>query len=375
MYVLANLERKYPLMSIESDLKKDGITVIEPLDITTVNVIAKNVSKKIIAAFSNLGFDFDTLYERFSKLPMYIADMPEGMSEASYFYKNSAIYFRDGMGLADLEKFAVHELIHNFQEQKNEKGDLTRLGLCTFKGSKPTGMALNEAAVQLLASNILENTFETATYYDITFSTVSPNCYPLLCNLIYQMAYVTGEEVLFESTFNSNDHFKNKFTALCGENVYNQVSNYFDKILETEERIIKISNKIQKNELSTAKVDSLYRKSDELKKQLKSAYFSTQELIINSYFTNSLKTLITSDDVDRFRKKLYSFQDIIGTTTNYFFFNNYYIQVMEKLDSRYDSLSDYLDDDNTYLIPKKENKFTKIINYIKKLIWKKESVR
>lgn len=375
MYILANLERKCPLMSIESDLKKDGITVIEPLDITTVNVIAKNVSKKIVAAFSNLGFDFDTLYERFSKLPMYIADMPEGMSEASYFYKNSAIYFRDGMGLADLEKFAVHELIHNFQEQKNEKGDLTRLGLCTFKGSKPTGMALNEAAVQLLASNILENTFETATYYDITFSTVSPNCYPLLCNLIYQMAYVTGEEVLFESTFNSNDHFKNKFTALCGENVYNQISNYFDKILETEEKIIKISNKIQKTELSTTKVDSLYRKSDELKKQLKSAYFSTQELIINSYFTNSLKTLITSDDVDRFRKKLYSFQDIIGTTTNYFFFNNYYIQVMEKLDSRYDSLSDYLDDDNTYLIPKKENKFTKIINYIKKLIWKKESVR
>lgn len=375
MYILANLERKCLLMSIESDLKKDGITVIEPLDTTTVNVIAKNVSKKIVAAFSNFGFDFDTLYERFSKLPMYIADMPEGMSEASYFYKNSAIYFRDGMGLADLEKFAVHELIHNFQEQKNEKGDLTRLGLCTFKGSKPTGMALNEAAVQLLASNILENTFETATYYDITFSTVSPNCYPLLCNLIYQMAYVTGEEVLFESTFNSNDHFKNKFTALCGENVYNQISNYFDKILETEEKIIKISNKIQKNELSTAKVDSLYRTSDELKKQLKSVYFSTQELIINSYFTNSLKTLITSDDVDRFRKKLYSFQDIIGTTTNYFFFNNYYIQVMEKLDSRYDSLSDYLDDDNTYLIPKKENKFTKIINYIKKLIWKKESVR
>ena len=375
MYILANQERKCLLMSIESDLKKDGITVIEPLDTTTVNVIAKNVSKKIVAAFSNLGFDFDTLYERFSKLPMYIADMPEGMSEASYFYKNSAIYFRDGMGLADLEKFAVHELIHNFQEQKNEKGDLTRLGLCTFKGSKPTGMALNEAAVQLLASNILENTFETATYYDITFSTVSPNCYPLLCNLIYQMAYVTGEEVLFESTFNSNDHFKNKFTALCGENVYNQISNYFDKILETEEKIIKISNKIQKNELSTAKVDSLYRKSDELKKQLKSVYFSTQELIINSYFTNSLKTLITSDDVDIFRKKLYSFQDIIGTTTNYFFFNNYYIQMMEKLDSRYDSLSDYLDDDNTYLIPKKENKFTKIINYIKKLIWKKESVR
>ena len=52
---------------------------------------------------------------------MYIADMPEGMSEASYFYKNSAIYFRDGMGLADLEKFAVHELIHNFKSRKTKK--------------------------------------------------------------------------------------------------------------------------------------------------------------------------------------------------------------------------------------------------------------
>ncbi len=356
-------------MSIESDLKKDGITVIEPLDTTTVNVIAKNVSEKIVTAFSNLGFDFDTLYARFSKLPMYIANMPEGMSEASYFYKNSAVYFRDGMGLADLEKFAVHELIHNFQEQKDEKGNLTRLGLCTFKGSKPTGMALNEAAVQLLASNILENTFETSTYYDITFSTISPNCYPLLCNLIYQMAYVTGDEVLFESTFNSNDHFKNKFVALCGENTYNQVSNYFDKILETEEKIIKISNKIQNTDLSISRAKSLYKKSDELKKQLKNAYFSAQELIISTYFSNLSKDLITSVDIDRFRKKLYSFQDLIGTTSSYSFFNNYYIEMMENLDNKFDVLSNVSNTYNTYLIPKKINKFTKFINYIKNVIF------
>ena len=42
---------------------------------------------------------------------------------------------------------------------------------------------------------------------------------------------------------------------------------------------------------------------------------------------------------------------------------------------RYVYLSDFLVDVNSYLIPKKEIKFTKIINYIKKLIWKKESVR
>lgn len=358
-------------MSIESDLKKDGITVIEPLDITTVNVIAKNVSKKIVAAFSNLGFDFDTLYERFSKLPMYIADMPEGMSEASYFYKNSAIYFRDGMGLADLEKFAVHELIHNFQEQKNEKGDLTRLGLCTFKGSKPTGMALNEAAVQLASSNILGSTFENVTYYGINFSTISPNCYPLLCNLISQMAYATGEEVLFDSVLNSSDYFRNKFVALCGENVYNQIANSFDKILELEEKIIILQNKLQSIDLSSSRADSISNKIKELKANIKSTYFSTQELFITTYFSTIFKSLITSSDLDRFRKKLYNFQELTGNTDNYYFFNNFYIEMMEKLDKRFDMLAE-LDSHSTYLIPRKESTFSKIIKYIKKLLLKRE---
>ena len=252
-------------MSIESDLKKDGITVISELDKISVNTIAKNVSQKIALAFPNLGFNSDELYNRFSNLPMYIANIPEGLSEASYFFKNSAIYFRDGMGLADLEKYAVHELIHNLQEQKDEKGNLKRLGLCVFHGSKATGMGLNEAAVQLISSNILGETFENVTYYDIKFSTISSNCYPLLCNLVSQMAYITGEEVLFDSTFNSNDHFKNKFSALCGENTYKQVSASFDNILNIEEKIIKLRTKLENSDLSIEKSHSMSEKIEELK--------------------------------------------------------------------------------------------------------------
>lgn len=358
-------------MSIDSDLKKDGITVIEPLDSSSINTIAQNVSKKIVEAFPNFGFTFDALYNRFSNLPMYIANIPEGMSEASYFYKNSAIYFRDGMGLADLEKFAVHELIHHLQEKKDSKENLIRLGLCTFKGSRVSGMALNEAAVQLLASNILGNTFENVTYYDIEFSTISSNCYPLLCNLIYQMAYITGEEVLFDSTFNSNDHFKNKFSALCGENVYSYLSSLFDKLLNAEEKIINLNNKLQNDDLSDTKTQSIYNKINDLKKQIKDTYFSAQELIIKSHFATVFKTLMTSVDLDRFRKKLYNFQELIGTTTNYSFFNSYYITMMENLDNRFDALSD--DTEHTYLIPKKEGKFAKLLNYIKVLLWKKET--
>lgn len=358
-------------MNIESELKKNGIHIIEPLDSTSVNTIAKNVSKKIAGCFPNLGFTFDALYERFSSLPMYIANIPEGLSEASYLYKNSSIYFRDGMGLGDLEKFAVHEFIHNLQERKNSKGNLVRLGLCTFKGNKASGMALNESAVQLMASNALGCTFESATYYDISFSTISPDCYPLLCNLISQMAYVTGEEILFDSTLNSNDYFKNKFSALCGENTYNQISVAFDKILNFEEEIIILRNKVENKDMSVNKSHSISEKINELKKQIKNTYLSTQELIIKSYFSTIYKSLITSADIDSFRKKLYNFQDLTGTTSNYYFFNNYYIQMMENLDKKFDGL-DEENDNSTYLIPRKENMFTKVINYIKKLILKRE---
>ena len=358
-------------MNFEKNLKKDGITVIEPLDNSSVISIAQNVSQSIYKTFPNLGFTQEELFDNFSKVSMYIANIPEGMSEASYFYKNSSIYFRDGMGLSDLEKYSVHEFIHHLQEQKDKKGNLVRLGLCTFKGNNVSGMGLNEAAVQLIASNVLGSTFEKVTYYDITFSTISPNCYPLLCNLITQMSYVTGEEILFDSTFNSNDYFKNKFIALCGENVYNQVSTNSDKILNLEEKIIILNNKVQSDTTSFAKAQAISEKILELKNQIRNTYFSTQELITRTYFSTVFKSLITSADLDRFRKNLYNFQELTGTSTNYYFFNNFYIEMMENLDKKYDILSN-IETESTYLIPRKENKFIKLINYIKKIILRRE---
>lgn len=359
-------------MNIDAELKKDGITVIEPLDEASIDTIAKNVSQMIVDAFPNFGFTFDSLYYDFSKLSMYIADIPEGLAEASYFYKNSSVYFRDGMGLSDMEKFAVHELIHHLQEVKNEKGKLVRLGLCTFKGSHPTGMALNEAAVQTIASNVLGYTFENVTYYNISLSTISPNCYPIICNLVAQMAYVTGEEVLFESTLNSNDHFKNKFSAICGADVYKKVVSSFDKILRLEESVSKLSSKIQYEDLSTDKTASLYKKQDELKEELRNTYFSCQELILTSYFDSIFKSLISVDEIDNFRKRLYSYQELVGMTDNNYFFNNYYISMMEKLDKKFDNITEEEEISSTYLVKRKESKLFKLFRYIKHVLLKKE---
>ena len=354
-------------MSIESDLKKDGITVIEPLDNSSVISIAKNVSDKLYLAFPNLGFTAEELFEKFSEVPMYIADIPDGMSEASYFYKNSSIYFRDGMGLTDLERYSVHELVHHLQERKDSKGSLLRLGLCEFKGSKITGMALNEAAVQIISSNALNCTFENVEYYGLSFTTISTNIYPLLCNLVTQMAYITGEDILFDSTFNSNNRFKNKFIALCGEKSYNSIISNLDKILYSEEDIIKTNNILQNEDLSFSKSEKLMQKVAILKQEIKKLYLETQELIITSYFNTLYSSLLTTVDIEDFRKTLYNFQELIGTSQNYYFFNNFYIDMMEKLDHKFDVVTG-----STYLIPKKTSKLMQFINYIKKLILKRE---
>lgn len=59
--------------------------------------------------------------------------MPDGFAEANYFYKNSSIYFKSGISVNELEKFAVHEFIHYLQEIKDKKGNLVKLGLCVLE--------------------------------------------------------------------------------------------------------------------------------------------------------------------------------------------------------------------------------------------------
>jgi hypothetical protein len=261
------------------------------------------------------------------------------MGEANYFYKNSSIYFKENLSIDDMKKYAIHEFIHYYQEVKDKKNVLYKLGLCDFTGLSIKGMALNEGAVQLIASKALKNENETVKYYDIEFATNTPNCYPIICNLVGQMAYITGENVLFDSTLNSNNKFAKSFTNLCGEKTLHIVQRNLDKILKLEEKMTDLHSKLEKETLPDAFLASASTKIDEYKKEIKNTFFETQNLIISSYFDNALNNVYSAQEVEDYRKKLYHYKDLLGTTENYTFFNDYYINMMEKLDERYDKLS------------------------------------
>lgn len=350
-------------MNIENELKKDGITVIEPLDTLSTTLIAKFVSEKFVSYFPFSRMKYHDLFIKVSRLKMYIADIPEGMSEANYFYKNEAIYFKKGLSMDEIKELTVHEFIHHFQEMKDKKGVLYRLGLCDFTGLKIHGMALNEASVQLLSSKILKKENDNVKYYGIEFSTISPSYYPLLCTLINQMSYITGEQVLFNSTLYSNDDFKNCFNKLCGENAISEIEKSFDKILKAEEKIINCTSHLQENELNEKEIAKASTQISNCKKIIQDTFIKTQNKILTSYFDSALDKLCSVQDIEDYRRKLYCYKDLIGTIDNYTYFNDYYINRMTNLDDLYESITS-----STFLIPYRRSFWQVLLSKLSKLL-------
>lgn len=350
-------------MSIESDLRKDGIEVIAPLNTLSANKLAHNIANKICKAFPEQNFIFENLFIALSRIPMYIATMPEGFAEANYFYKNCSIYFKAGIPVEELEKFAMHEFIHYLQEIKDAKGNLIRLGLCDYTDIKVQGMALNEGAVQLMSSKALKQPQDIVKYYGISLPTNSPNYYPILCNLVAQMAYVVGEENLFDSTFYGNDLFKELFSDSCGINSFIRIQNNLDKIMNIEEKLIKLNNKLVSAECEGMKAQKVAQKIVNCKEKIQSLYIETQNTIFTSYFDRQFNKITTTADIDSYRFRLYNYKNFIGITENYTTFNNYYINKMMDLDNKYESIIN-----NTSLVLSEQSTFAKFFRKIRNLL-------
>ena len=348
--------------TIEKDLEKDGIKVIKPIDTLTITLISKYVSEKLSTLLPFFNLKYNDLFIKISRIPMFVAQIPEGMSEANYFYKNQTIYFKDGLALEDMQKFAIHEFIHHMQEQKDNNGLLYKLGLCDFSHLKIKGMSLNEGAVQLISSKALKTTPEFVKYYNIEFSSISPNYYPIICNLVNQMAYITGENVLIDSTLYSNDKFKNSFIGLCGKKTFHKCQKNLDIISDAEERIIIANSKLQTEDLSDKTISKYAKQIYNNKKLITKTFFDTQNLIYTSYFTNNLNNLYSVQDIEDFRSKLYNYRDLLGLTDNYDTFNKFYIDMMMKLDAKYEFITC-----NNYVIPYKQSLISILFEKIRKV--------
>ena len=325
-------------MSIKSDLKKDGIEVTQKLDTLKINSIAKNIASKLCETFPSYGLNENDLFIKLSRLDMYKAKMPEGMAEANYYYKNTSIYFNEHIPEEDMEEFAIHECIHYLQEVKDKRNYLLKMGLCDYTEFKIYGLGLNEAAVQLMSSKVIGIPKDYVKYFGISFETTSPSYYPLECCLVNQLAYITGEDVLFKSTLNSDNNFKVKFSELTSQKDFMAIQNAIDDILFAEEDIIKLNNKIATTDDRNKKVDDMVKKIDDLKEKIKLTFLRTQNLIISSYFDKAFLNINNLEELENYRKKLYNFKSYLGFAEGYTFFNDYYVEKMSQLEHKYNIL-------------------------------------
>lgn len=291
------------------------------------------------------------------------------MSEANYFYKNKSIYFNCNIPEEDLGEFAIHECIHYIQEVRDKKDNIERMGLCEYSGTKVYGLGMNEAAVQLMASKIIGIEKDNVKYFGISFASTSPSYYPIECCLLNQLAYLMGENILFESTINSNDNFKNKFIEETSLKTYLCVQNALDTIINAEENIIKLNNKIFELDDGNEKCKNISEKISEIKNEIMLTFLRTQNLIISSYFNSQIKKVKTREDIEDYRKKLYNFKEYLGSTDGYTYFHDFYVEKMAELENKYNIVENGI---ALTVINKKEGIIKLIIKKIKSLFDKEK---
>ena len=158
------------------------------------------------------------------------------------------------------------------------------------------------------------------------------------------MIYFTGSYPLYHSTLYSNDIFRNTFIAKSNEKAYNQIEKNFDLIYQYETLL---SNQIYNLSLcseeykSIKKIRKINSKIDAYKKIILEKTLETQNLIIYNCFNTEFNNIKTLEHIKNFEENLYNFRDLIITTQNYNYYNDFYIDMLVKVQEKKEFLLKY----------------------------------
>lgn len=322
-------------MNIDYLVKKEGITNIKELSASNIKLISKDLAIKLCLAFPEHDLNRQTLYNSFCALDMYTATMPKDSSGAKYIANTNSIYFNEDLDFASIPEVAMHECIHFIQESRLKTPN-DFIGITSFS----SGLALNEAAVQLMASEANMSNITQEKYFDINIKTISPTYYPLECTLVNQIAYFTGTYPLYHSVLNNNNVFKNTFIAKFNKQIYNKINRRLDKLLSLESELASSINELE-NSSNTNDIKELNYIISKQKHNITKLFFNIQNYIIKNCFLCEFNNIKTMDDLTSLKFKLYNFKNIIGTSDGYTFYNDFYCDFMNALENKKEELVKY----------------------------------
>ena len=340
-------------------LENIGIQVIRKLEDQNIINVVNKVSNKLMTSFPDADLNYLEIYKILLDTPMYYAKIPQGLSEVNYYYKNSSIYFSEDTNLSELNEFVFHEFIHRLQERRDKKGNVTRLGVCEVNELSVKATALNEGAIQYVVSKVFNSSLNAIEIYDITIPSKT-NYYPMLTNIVSQIAFLLGEDVLVNSTLKGNEDFKIEIIDNLGENEYKTIEKNLNQILQIKDQI----SELQKNK-DSADAEKQILVNIEL---IKTLYFNTQNVIFKSYFDKILKRTENDIEIRMIKAKLDEYKNLVGTNSKYIDFDTYVTQFEEKAKQKAEELRN-----KNALMVINNNIFFRILKRIKKLFTNSQS--
>ncbi len=363
-------------MNYQKILKKEGIELVSTLKQEKIDSVAKKVSKKICSTFPEHNLNQHDIYTALSKTKMYFADFNTQNIGAKYYYKNQSIFFNRNYNSKKLSDLSIHECIHFIQEKRNTNGSLKRFGLYNLNSLKPSGLAINEAAVQLMSVKVNKIKPDYVKYYGLNILTPSPDYYPVQCALLNQIAFFIGTFPIFHSTLYSDDVFKTTFSTKTSSNIFKYIENSFDLIEIYEDKLSKLLYTLSTNNDSMI-AKKLNKKIESLKEIISNTILNTQEIILKECFKSEIKNVRDLNTINSIRKKLIEFKELLIQKDYYDFYNIFCGEVLGKLHEKEEFIKNYgikyyFNDDNQYLpiIYKQKygiNFFINIFSKVKKL--------
>ena len=321
-------------MNVDVMLKKEGITNIHALDTKRIRTISTDIAIKLCLAFPEHNFNRQQLFNSFCRLNMYTASMPNDSSGAKYVPETNSIYFNEELDFTSVPDTAMHECIHFLQ---NSLG-YGKPGYNMSSHDMFSELALNEAAVQLMASEANMSNVVEEKYYDILLRTNSPTYYPLECTLVNELVYFTGTYPLYHSVLYNSDIFKNTFIVKFSKRVYDYISKQLDRLLHLETELSYYIKELE----GTKKINDIKKLNSivgEQKQAITKQFFTIQNYIIKNCFTYEYNNIRDAEDLHNYKNKLYNFKNIMGTSNNYTFYNNFYCDLMNALEKKQDEIA------------------------------------
>ncbi len=323
-------------MGISKLLKKFDIKVISKLTKEEQIILSDNVATKISNEFNYI--DYGYIYTKLMKAKMYIAIIPAGITSAIYSYEEDTLFISDTEDINAVSKELLYECIHAVQDIRNRKGKIKQLGQCIFSEFKVYAMALNEASIQYIVAKIFNEQEKYIEAYGIKVNTYSYNKYPLICNILLQLLFISSEKTLVKSTIYSTDEFIIDGVEEIGETSFVNIQKNLDEMLYASEEIIGIKRLIkEKTENGYLNIDeylnNIYNKEEVIRK----LYMDSQMNIFTMYFNKLFTRIQDLSDIKIYRSRLGDFKELIGFYTNenqeYFlqYYEDYYKQKEEKL--------------------------------------------